>query len=153
MRVLVLSESPKERLRATSALDLREDVEVVVVETPREARRIVVAEDLDVLVIDGDLAPKGGFSFLYELRAEAELEGWTTPPALLMVGREQDRWLADWAGANASMMKPVDPFRLADAVHDLAAAEPAEHGARVSGSEAEDIAEAPDGTAGLAPQG
>lgn len=125
MRVLVISEDPKERLRATSALRLREDVAVVEVDGAGPGREQALSGEYDVLVVDGDLYPKGGFSLLYELRADAELAGDTSPPALVMIDREQDRWLAGWSGANEVMLKPVDPFRAAEVVEGLVGAAPA----------------------------
>lgn len=140
VRVLVVSQDPKERSRAASALALHADVEVVEVGTEREAHERVVAEDFDVLVVDGDLAPKGGFSMLYEIREQGELRDEPTPPALIMIAREQDRWLADWAGAAETMRKPVDPFTLAKRVHALAGDEPEPAGTFESGDQVAQIA-------------
>lgn len=125
MRVLVLSDSPVERIRATTGLLRTDDVEVVEAETAREAQQRCATGDVDVLVVDGDLAPKGGFSALYEIRNAALLAGTTSPPALVMIAREQDRWLARWAGANETRTKPVDPFEVARLVQGLHGTEPA----------------------------
>lgn len=125
MRVLVVSEDARERLRATSALHLEDDVEVVEADSGPAARELLAGPDFDVLVIDGDLYPKGGFALLYSLRAQGELGGTPTPPAVVLASREEDRWLADWAGANAVAMKPVDPFALARTVVALVGAPPA----------------------------
>ncbi len=128
MRVLIVSEDPKERQRAATALAMRADIEVVEATSAAECRRIHGASPADVLVIDGDLRPKGGFSELYELRAQADLEGRPHTPALVMVERGLDQWLAKWARADAVAEKPVDPFQVARLVDQLAArgAEPAE---------------------------
>lgn len=129
MRVLVVSEDATERLRATSAMRLREDVAIVEVDGAAPGREQALAGGYDVLIIDGDLYPKGGFSLLYELRADAELNASPNPPALIMLDREQDRWLAAWAGANEAMLKPVDSFRLAATVDALVGTPPAAHAA------------------------
>jgi DNA-binding response OmpR family regulator len=115
VRVLVVSEDEVERLRATSALQLHPDVEVVERSSAADARELLLAdgETFDVLVIDGDMRPRGGFAVLYDLRMRADLAGTVSPPALVMAGRDQDRWLAGWSGANDLMVKPVDPFDLA----------------------------------------
>ena len=125
MRVLVVSEDAKERLRAVSALTLHADAEVVEAATVDAARHLILREGarFDVLVVDGDLYPRGGFAMLYDLRARCELEGLDPTPAVVMIDREQDRWLARWAGANDVMRKPVDPFRLAVRVSELEGAE------------------------------
>lgn len=125
MRVLVVSEDVKERQRATSALALRSDLEVEEAASAEDARRrlLVDRESYDVLVVDGDLSPRGGYAVLYDLRARAELTGIPAVPSLVMASREQDVWLGHWAGANALLLKPVDPFELARVVQRLEGAE------------------------------
>jgi DNA-binding response OmpR family regulator len=120
MRVLVVSADPIERLRATTALDAAAG-QVVECDGVDEARQLVVADGaaFDVLIVDGDLQPRGGYAFLYELRAHAELTGWDVPPAIVMASRDSDRWLTGWAGASTMFLKPVDPFEVAAAVRDL----------------------------------
>jgi CheY-like chemotaxis protein len=130
VRVLVVSEDVKERQRATSALALRSDLEVDEAASAEDARRrlLVDRESYDVLVVDGDLSPRGGYAVLYDLRARAELTGIPAVPSLVMASREQDIWLAHWAGANALLLKPVDPFELARKVTELEGAELAPYG-------------------------
>jgi DNA-binding response OmpR family regulator len=121
VRVLVVSEDPKERLRAVSALELQAAADVEEAATAEEVRRRILREGatFDVLVVDGDLQPRGGFAMLYDLRSHAELVGIDPTPSLVMAAREQDLWLANWAGANACLLKPVDPFELARQVQAL----------------------------------
>jgi len=123
MRVLVVSADPIERLRATSALDV--SVLEIVERDGVDAARRAVQEDaaFDVLVVDGDLQPRGGYAFLYELRAQAELQGVLAVPSIVLASRESDRWLAGWAGASRMFLKPVDPFEVALAVHAIAGSE------------------------------
>lgn len=125
MRVLVVSEDEKERLRAVSGLRLHDVGEVVEVATAAEARDLLLHQDerFDVLVVDGDLRPRGGFAMLYDLRNHAEVTGTPPTPSLVMAAREQDRWLGAWAGANEVVLKPVDPFDLAQRVAALEGAE------------------------------
>lgn len=134
MQVLVVSENAVERLRAVTALELHAEADVVEVGTADEARRLLLEEQLavDVLVVDGDLRPRGGFAVLYDLRARAELAGEPPVPALVMAAREADRWLAGWAGANEVLLKPVDPFELARRVAALEGADPVSYGDRGS---------------------
>lgn len=120
VRVLVVSSDPAERSRAVAALVGREGVEVEQATDARQAHRAVNADDFDVLVIDGDMRPEGGQSVLYEIRAAAEYGGTKAPPAIILMGREQDRWLSAWAGAQEAVVKPVDSFDLARRVLDLA---------------------------------
>jgi DNA-binding response OmpR family regulator len=123
--VLVVSEDAKELLRAVSALELHADVEVVEATSAGEVRRLILdaGEHFDVLVVDGDLYPRGGFAVLYDLRSRAELDGTPPVPSLVMAAREQDRWLAKWSGTNEVLLKPVDSFELARVVQRLEGAE------------------------------
>jgi DNA-binding response OmpR family regulator len=125
VRVLVVSEDVKERLRAVSGLRLQDVGEVVEVATAAEARHLLLqqGERFDALVVDGDLRPRGGFAMLYDLRNHAATEGTPPVPSLVMASREQDRWLGAWAGANDVVLKPVDPFDLAQRVAGLDGAE------------------------------
>jgi len=123
MRVLVLSDDAAERRRATSALAAGE-FDVVEHATPGSAREAVEraraeGSPFDALVVDGDLDPRGGYAFLYELRGADEVAGRSPTPSIVMGSREADRWLAGWAGATALHLKPVDPFRLADELRVL----------------------------------
>lgn len=125
MRVLVVSADVKERQRATSALALRPDIEVTEAVSAAEARELllVARETFDVLVVDGDLDPRGGYAVLYDLRARAELGQLDATPTLVLASRSQDEWLMRWAGANELLLKPVDPFELARRVSALEGAE------------------------------
>jgi DNA-binding response OmpR family regulator len=132
VRVLVVSEDSRERLRAVSALRLHTtDAEVVECASAGDARTLLLAdrEPFDVLVVDGDLRPRGGFALVYDLRQRAEDTDVANPPALVMTARDQDRWLADWAGANDVLLKPVDPFELARRVEGLQGQAIPPHGA------------------------
>ncbi|MFA9445725.1 response regulator [Egicoccus sp. AB-alg6-2] len=142
MRVLVVAENVGERLRAVSALQLHADAEVTESDSGEHARQELLRERdaYDVVVIDGDLQPRGGFAILYDLRQQAALEGFAPLPSLVMTSRKQDAWLADWAGANATMLKPVDPFELSSKVRELVGQEPPPYGG--SGGTARQVAAA-----------
>ncbi len=121
MRVLIVSEDAKERQRAATALAMRQGVEIVEATSAAQCRDLHLADPADVLVIDGDLKPKGGFSMLYELRAAADLAGAAHVPAIVLVERAPDQWLAAWARADGTAKKPVDPFALAKQIDRMVA--------------------------------
>jgi CheY-like chemotaxis protein len=125
MRILVVSADQDELSRCTSALALVPGAEVTTATSTHAARAELTAAPVDVLVIDGDLRPKGGYSLLYELAADADLAGTSAPPSVVLVERKEDHFLADWAKANATCRKPVDPFELGRLVQGLAAPAPA----------------------------
>jgi DNA-binding response OmpR family regulator len=151
VRVLVVSEDASERLRAVSALRLHADADVVEAHSAPEARGALQGdEDFDVLVVDGDLSPKGGFALLYSLQAQNDLVGASTPPSVVLAGREQDRWLGDWAGASAVLVKPVGPFVLAEHVRGLVGEVARPHGIGESGDQLRHLVDR-SGVAGLTP--
>ncbi len=122
MRVLIVSEVAAERQRAASALTLRAGTEVVECDSGEEARRrIIDGDDLafDVVIVDGDLQPRGGFALLYDLREKFALAERPLPATIVLTGRAQDRFLVDWSGADRSLPKPVESFLLAQLVDEL----------------------------------
>lgn len=129
MRVMVVSADQVERLRATTAMDIGE-FDIVEFDTVDEARPTILgdAQGYDVLVVDGDLAPRGGYAFLYELRGACELAGRPPVPSVILASRTSDRWLADWAGASAMLLKPVAPFDVVAAVRSAATSGVPEYG-------------------------
>jgi DNA-binding response OmpR family regulator len=123
VRVLVVSEDAAERQRVTSALSLHHDAEIIEFDSGEDARTQLIDGDVtaDVLVLDGDLQPRGGFALLYDLHARADLAETALPVAVVLTGRDQDRFLVTWSKADAAVAKPVDPFELSRVVGELAA--------------------------------
>jgi len=67
------------------------------------------------VVADEIASGAGAFAVAKDLRGAAE----PFPGAIVLIlARRQDTWLAKWSGADAWLVKPVDPFRLADIVAD-----------------------------------
>lgn len=69
----------------------------------------------DVLILDGEAQPAGGMGVSRQIHLEAE----TIPPVILLVRRQDDRWLATWAQADAVLMYPLDPVTAAQSVADV----------------------------------
>ena len=121
MRVVVVSEDAAERRRAVSALALLPDTEVAEVTGGEDARRRFLDGELlaDVLIVDNDLYPRGGFALLYDLHEQADQHGTTLAPTVVLTSRTPDSFLADWSQATTSVTKPIDPFALARVVGEL----------------------------------
>ena len=70
---------------------------------------------IDLFILDGEAAPEGGMGVARQLKDEV----YNCPPVLLVVARREDKWLAAWSRAEASVTHPVDPFTLATTAADL----------------------------------
>src|SRR5215475_5937672 len=70
---------------------------------------------IDVLVLDGEAVPAGGMGIARQLKDEV----YKCPPLLVLIGRPQDAWLANWSRADAAVPHPLDPIEVADAVAGL----------------------------------
>lgn len=63
----------------------------------------------DLLVLDGEAWPTGGLGLCRQLKNELA----PCPPAIVLIGRRDDRWLGQWSQADAVLMHPIDAIALA----------------------------------------
>jgi DNA-binding response OmpR family regulator len=62
----------------------------------------------DLMILDGEAWPTGGLGLCRQLRAELA----ACPPAIVLIGRRDDRWLGEWSGAEVVLMHPIDAGEL-----------------------------------------
>lgn len=122
LRVLLYSHDAATRGRVMSSLGTRPHPDLPRLDYLEVATAAVVIENMDVggfdlVILDGEAAPVGGLGLAKQLRDELEI----VPPILVLIGRPDDRWLADWSRADASVPHPIDPLRLRDAVNAILA--------------------------------
>ena len=120
LRVLVYSHDAATRGRVLSALGTRPHPDLPRLDHLEVATGAAVIEHMDaggidLAILDGEAAPTGGMGLAKQLRDELD----TCPPILVLIGRADDRWLADWSRADASVAHPIDPLALREAVNDL----------------------------------
>ncbi|MGW6375162.1 Rv3143 family two-component system response regulator [Rhodococcus sp. NPDC055112] len=120
LRVLVYSDNANTRAQVISAVGTRPDPDLPELEYVEVATGPVVIERLDaggidLAVLDGEATPVGGMGIAKQLKDEIR----DCPPILVLTGRPDDAWLATWSRAEASVPRPIDPIRLADAVVTL----------------------------------
>jgi DNA-binding response OmpR family regulator len=70
------------------------------------------AGGVDLAILDGEAVPAGGMGIARQLKDEI----YHCPPLLVLIGRQQDAWLATWSRADAAVLYPLDPIQLADVV-------------------------------------
>jgi DNA-binding response OmpR family regulator len=81
-----------------------------------QGARIGLRERPDAVVADEIASRAGAFSLARDLRgAEEPYRG----PIVIVLERKHDAWLARWSGADAWLVRPVDPFELADRLVEL----------------------------------
>jgi CheY-like chemotaxis protein len=73
----------------------------------------------DIVIGDNDTAPTGGFFLAREIKARGQM-GRDMPPVVLLLARDQDIYLSNWSQADAYVLKPVDPFNLAEVLTAVA---------------------------------
>lgn len=72
------------------------------------------AEDkVDLMIFDGETQKVGGMAMLRVMNIE--LEG-PLPPSIMLVARQQDEWLAKFAGTTVILDTPLDPIELQETV-------------------------------------
>lgn len=127
LRVLVYSNDAATRSRVMSALGTRPHPDLPRLHFLEVATAAVVIEHMDasgvdLAILDGEAAPTGGLGLAKQMRDELD----RCPPILVLIGRADDRWLAAWSRADASVPHPLDPLRLRETVNGLLApAQPA----------------------------
>jgi DNA-binding response OmpR family regulator len=118
VKALVISADPalREQLRvALGAVQRRTGTSWASLEAPNGivGLRLAWRERPDLVVADEIASGAGAFAVAKDLRGAAE----PFPGAVVLVlARRQDAWLAEWSGADAWVVKPIDPFQLADIV-------------------------------------
>ncbi|WP_055481833.1 response regulator transcription factor [Sphaerimonospora mesophila] len=120
MRVLVYSDDAGTREKVRLAIGRRPAADVPLAEvvecaTQPAAVKHLDSGEIDVAVLDGEAAPAGGMGICRQAKDEVH----DCPPIVLLIARRDDRWLANWSGADAVVAQPLDPVVLAETVADL----------------------------------
>jgi DNA-binding response OmpR family regulator len=120
MKVVVFSHDADTRARIRLAIGRRPaidvpEAEITEVATEPALFRMLDAGKIDVMVLDGEAQPAGGMGICRQAKDEIH----DCPPVLLVIGRQDDGWLATWSGADAVVSHPIDPRALADALAGL----------------------------------
>lgn len=113
MRVLLYSHDAGVREQVRLAVGRRPAADVAEVEFVECATEPMVfrklrAGEVDVMILDGEAQPVGGMG----LCRQAKDEIFRCPPALVLVARADDNWLAAWSRAEAVASHSIDPIDL-----------------------------------------
>lgn len=70
---------------------------------------------IDVAILDGEAQPTGGMGISRQLKYEID----DCPSVCVLTARADDRWLATWSLADASLVYPLDVLTAAKTVTEL----------------------------------
>jgi len=120
LHVLVYSSNSQTREQVRLALGTRIHPELpeltyTDVATGPMVIRLLDVGGFDLVILDGEASPVGGMGIAKQLKDE--IDG--CPPVLVLTGRADDAWLANWSRAEAAVPHPIDPIRLGEAVVGL----------------------------------
>ena len=120
LRILVYSDNAKTREQVMRALgkhlhpDLPELTYLEVATGPMVVRQMDQG-GIDLAILDGEATPTGGMGIAKQLKDELA----TCPPIVVLTGRSDDAWLANWSRAEAAVPHPLDPIVLGRTVLGL----------------------------------
>ena len=108
-------------LLATDADWIRDEVDAALADDDTTVSRVRQGVDVlpatsalhpDLVVLDLQIGAMGGIAACFDLRLEEGAQRIDPVKVLLLLDRADDRFLAEHAGADGWMMKPLDGFRL-----------------------------------------
>ena len=120
LRILVYSNNVQTRERVIRALGKRlhpdlPELNYVEVATGPRVIQLMDEGGIDLAILDGEATPTGGMGIAKQLKDELT----ECPPVLVLTGRPDDAWLANWSRAEASVSHPIDPIVLGRTVLGL----------------------------------
>ncbi|MGI8531923.1 MAG: hypothetical protein ACR2KN_02870 [Geodermatophilaceae bacterium] len=118
--VLVFSQRAQVRSDVRSAVGRRVGeglgrIEYVEVSDVDSVLRLVDAGGVDVAILDGEAQPTGGMGISRQLKYEIA----DRPAICVLLARADDRWLATWSLADATLVYPLDALDAARIVTGL----------------------------------
>jgi len=119
-KVLLYSDDRTRREEVRSLVGRRASFDTPLIdwtEAATPAAVVAYAEEntYDLLVLDGEAGKHGGVGLTRTLKSEV----FELPPVLIIIAREQDKWLASWSEAEAVVSEPLDPVSLQETIADL----------------------------------
>ena len=118
--VLVYSHRPEVRDAVRTAVGRRPAADVgpltwLECSTGDEVVGLVRGGGVDLCILDGEAQPTGGLALSRQLDEELA----DRPAVCVLIARQQDRWLAHWSMAEATLPFPLDPLVAPRVVADL----------------------------------
>jgi DNA-binding response OmpR family regulator len=120
LTVVVYSQLPDLRAKVRSAVGRRAApdlgrIDWVECANYSQLRNQMDSGDIDLVIVDGDAQPSGGIGLCRQFKNEIT----DCPPIIVLLARSQDRWLATWSQADATIVRPIDPVLAASTVAQI----------------------------------
>ncbi|HEX8306202.1 MAG TPA: hypothetical protein VF612_15100 [Jatrophihabitans sp.] len=120
LTVVVYSQLPDLRAKVRSAVGRRAApdlgrIDWVECANYSQLRNQLDSGDIDLVIVDGDAQPSGGIGLCRQFKNEIT----DCPPIIVLLARSQDRWLATWSQADATIVRPIDPVLAASTVAQI----------------------------------
>jgi DNA-binding response OmpR family regulator len=119
-QVLVATDSDSVAEEVFAAL-AEGDTVVSRVRAGADVRPVVAELKPDLVILDLQVGNMGGIATSIDLRLEAGADRLPETRILMLLDREDDRWLARQAQADAEMVKPINALHLRRAAKELIA--------------------------------
>ncbi len=119
-RIIVIADEAWARNEVHSALT-EPDFELIDHNDPTTAQELLESADPDAVVIDLQVASMGGMAVARELHQQADLNDTTAVPAVLLLDRAADSFLAKRAGVAGWVVKPFTAHDLRTAIDNAIA--------------------------------
>jgi two-component system nitrate/nitrite response regulator NarL len=119
--LIVVADKDPYDLQALEAGLSAPDREVLIVADGENVVTLAMSRHVDVAIVGASLGHMGGFAVSRELKMHADTGTIVAPKVVVMIEREADIWLANWARADAYLVKPVDIEALVTLIGELAA--------------------------------
>ncbi|QCH23587.1 hypothetical protein [Mycobacteroides salmoniphilum] len=128
LHVLVYSDDITVRRKVIEGIGTRPDsalppLEFVEVATGPMVIERLAAGGIALAILDGEATPFGGMGVAKQVKDEVD----APPPIVVLTGRPQDSWLANWSRAEGVVPRPIDPMRLTATVIELLGSAAATH--------------------------
>ena len=117
-RILLVGDAPW-ILDEISAAVSSPEIELVTLRSGLAVRPWMEENDADLVVLDLQIGNMGGMAVCQELRLEERAGRLPRTPALMLLDRRADVFLAKRVDAEGWLVKPLDPIRIRRAVTSL----------------------------------
>lgn len=119
-KILVFSDNADTRQAIIDGVGIRASKDTPLIQwfeaaTAFGAIEVFKDNNLDLMIFDAEVQKHGGMGVAHEIIDTFD----NVPPVIILTARQQDNWLATWAGATEVISAPYSPIQLQESVARL----------------------------------